>query len=192
LTKLHRLTFGVLVMSGTVMAQPATAPVGPVPGAAASGDATAQQAPLTPQQMVDEAAKLKEAMTGVMKRMEVLQDTARRQKDIIKLNCVASKMVQAKANVNISEQANASLQESISRADTEGEAHEFTRLTIIHQKVMVLGAEAENCIGEDLSFVGATRVDVEVDPNIPKDDPTLPPTPVLDVTRPPPTASVFI
>ena len=38
-----------------------------------------------------------------------------------------------------------------------GRTHEFTRLTIINQKVLVLGAEAENCIGEDLSFVGATQ-----------------------------------
>jgi hypothetical protein len=47
-----------------------------------------------------------------------------------------------------------------------------------------LGAEAENCIGEDLSFVGATRVDVDVDPNIPQNDPTQPPAPGIDIERP--------
>ena len=55
----------------------------------------------------------------------------------------------------------------------------------MNQKVTVLGAEAENCIGEDLSFVGATRVDVEVDPNIPQYDPTQPGSPFIDITRPP-------
>ena len=65
----------------------------------------------------------------------------------------------------------------MTRADEGERTHEFTRLTIVNQKVLVLGAEAENCIGEDLSFVGATKVDVEIDPNIPMYDPTQPPGP---------------
>ena len=78
----------------------------------------------------------------------------------------------------------ASLQEGVAKNDEGSETHEFTRLTIVNQKVTVLGAEAENCIGEDLSFVGATRVDVEVDPNIPQYDPTTPGSPFIDITRP--------
>ena len=72
----------------------------------------------------------------------------------------------------------------MTRADEGERTHEFTRLTIVNQKVQVLGAEAENCIGEDLSFVGATRVDVEIDPNIPQYDPTQPPAPGIDIERP--------
>ena len=114
-----------------------------------------------------------------------LQDQAKREKDIIRLNCVTDKLVQARVNVNIGEQSMASLQESVTRSDAGESTHEFTRLTIVNQKVTVLGAEAENCIGEDLSFVGATRVDVEVDPNIPQYDPTQPGSPFIDITRPP-------
>ena len=76
--------------------------------------------------------------------------------------------MQAKVNINIAEQAMTTLQESIARADEGARTHEFTRLTIVNQKVLVLGTEAENCIGEDLSFVGATRVDVEVDQGSPR------------------------
>jgi hypothetical protein len=97
---------------------------------------------------------------------------------------VTDKLVQAKVNINIAEQSMASLQENITRADEGGRTHEFTRLTIVNQKVQVLGAEAENCIGEDLSFVGATRVDVDVDPNIPQTDPTRPGDPHVDIDRP--------
>ena len=97
---------------------------------------------------------------------------------------MTDKLVQARVNINIAEQSMATLQESIARADEGERTHEFTRLTIVNQKVLVLGAEAENCIGEDLSFVGATRVDVEVDPNIPQYDPTQPPAPVIDINRP--------
>ena len=100
-------------------------------------------------------------MGEVLKRIQVLQDQAKREKDIIRLNCVTDKVVQVRVNISIAEQSMAALQEAVTRADEGERTHEFTRLTIVNQKVLVLGAEAENCIGEDLSFVGATRVDVE-------------------------------
>jgi hypothetical protein len=36
-----------------------------------------------------------------------------------------------------------------------------------------------------VSYVGQTTVDVEIDPNIPNEDPTQPQLPLPDVTRPP-------
>ncbi len=117
--------------------------------------------------MVNQSKDYFRAMGDIIKRIQTLQDQAKREKDIIRLNCVTDKLVQARVNVNIAEQSMATMQESIGRNDEGEQTHEFTRLTIVNQKVTVLGAEAENCIGEDLSFVGATRVDVEVDPNIP-------------------------
>ena len=96
-------------------------------------------------------------MGEVLKRIQVLQDQAKREKDIIRLNCVTDKVVQVRVNISIAEQSMASLQEAVTRADEGERTHEFTRLTIVNQKVLVLGAEAENCIGEDLSFVGATQ-----------------------------------
>jgi hypothetical protein len=114
--------------------------------------------------MVTQGQEYFRAMNDTLKHIQLLEETAVRQKDIIKLNCVKDKLVQGKVNMNIAEQAMTALQENIARADEGGRTHEFTRLTIVNQKVLVLGAEAENCIGEDLSFVGATRVDVEIDP----------------------------
>jgi hypothetical protein len=152
----------------------------------------AQKPNLTVDEMINQSRQYQQGMGQVLQRIQVLQETARKQKDIIKLNCVADKLVQTKVNVSIAEQAMTALQENIARADEGGRTHEFTRLTIINQKVTVLGAEAENCIGEDLTFVGATRVDVDIDPSIPRDDPTQPPTPVLGIDRPPPDRPVPI
>ncbi|HEY2729379.1 MAG TPA: hypothetical protein VGK52_05510, partial [Polyangia bacterium] len=142
-------------------------------GAATGGSAVPSQADiavkqrstLTPEEMTKQGNEYFKSMTEISKRISGLQEQSKRQKDIIRLNCVTDKLVQAKVNMTIAQQAMSALQENISRADEGGRTHEFTRLTIINQKVTVLGAEAENCIGEDLSFVGATRVDVEIDPN---------------------------
>jgi hypothetical protein len=161
-------------------------------GAATGGSATPSQADiavkqrstLTPEEMVKQGNEYFKSMTDISRRIAGLQEQSKRQKDIIRLNCVTDKLVEAKVNLTIAQQAMSALQENISRADEGGRTHEFTRLTIINQKVTVLGAEAENCIGEDLSFVGATRVDVEIDPNLPTTDVTQPPAPQIDIIRP--------
>ena len=77
------------------------------------------------------------------------------------------------------------------QGDDTARQHEFTRMSILYQKVVTLGTEAEQCVGEDVSYVGATRVDVEIDPSIPAADPTEPPLPVPIVDRPP-EASPFV
>jgi hypothetical protein len=161
-------------------------------GAAAGGPAVPNQADiavkqrssLTPQEMVKAGNDYFKNMNETLKRIASLQEQSKRQKDIIRLNCVTDKLVQSKVNITIAEQAMAALQESIARSDEGGRTHEFTRLTIVNQKVQVLGAEAENCIGEDLSFVGATRVDVEIDPNLPQTDVTAPGIPITIPERP--------
>ena len=172
-------------IASTVFAQgPAPAPIAP-PSAGAPADVSVKQRPtLTPEEMVNQSRDYAKSMNEVLKRIQVLQDQAKRDKDIIRLNCVTDKVVQVRVNISIAEQSIASLQEAVTRNDEGERVHEFTRLTIVNQKVQVLGAEAENCIGEDLSFVGATKVDVEIDPNIPQYDPTQPPAPGIDIERP--------
>ena len=172
-------------IASTVFAQgSAPAPLAP-PSAGAPADVSVKQRPtLTPEEMVNQSRDYAKSMNEVLKRIQVLQDQAKRDKDIIRLNCVTDKVVQVRVNISIAEQSIASLQEAVTRNDEGERVHEFTRLTIVNQKVQVLGAEAENCIGEDLSFVGATKIDVEIDPNIPQYDPTQPPAPGIDIERP--------
>jgi hypothetical protein len=188
LAKTPKFLLVSMLFASSVFAQPAAPSA--TPAAGGEVDISVKQRPtLSPQEMVQQGKEYFRNMNDTLVRIQTLQETARRQKDIIKLNCVTDKLVQAKVNINIAEQATNSLQETIARADEGGRTHEFTRLTIVNQKVLVLGAEAENCIGEDLSFVGATRVDVEVDPNIPQTDPTVPPLPIINLIRPPPASS---
>ena len=180
---INRLIAGTVLFSSSVFAQP-TAPTGApaspppaAPGAAQPGEvdiSVGQKPTLTGDEMISQSRQYQQGMGQVVQHIQALQETARKQKDIIKLNCVSDKFVQAKVNTSIADQALTALQENIAKSDEGGRTHEFTRLTIINQKVTVLGAEAENCIGEDLTFVGATRIDVDVDPNIPREDPTQP------------------
>jgi hypothetical protein len=177
-------------VAGTAFAQGG----GPAPdrsGQDQADVAVKQRSNLSPQEMQKQARDYFKNMNDIVKRITTLQEQSKRQKDIIRLSCVTDKLLESKVNITIAEQSMAALQENIARADEGGRTHEFTRLTIVNQKVLVLGAEAENCIGEDLSFVGATRIDVQIDPNIPQTDVTSPPDTVIDVTTRPAPASTM-
>jgi hypothetical protein len=71
----------------------------------------------------------------------------------------------------------------------EGAAlHEYTRLTIVNQKVEVLQNEGQTCVGAELNYIGATRVEVEA-PALPLGvtEPSLEPPPL----ERPPAASTY-
>jgi hypothetical protein len=126
-------------------------------------------------------------MNDIVKRMVQLQEIARRQKDVIRLNCVNDKLLQLKQLQNIADQARNNMQEAIARGDEDSRYHEFGRITIAYQQGQVLSNEADNCIGEDLTFLGQTTITVE-EPNVPE-DPTLQQGPDFPIVQPLPVAS---
>jgi len=134
--------------------------------------------------MINQSREYRVRMTQLAQQVEGLAEAARKQKDVIRLNCVLDKLAQVKANLSIADSAFQTLQEVAARRDEGASVHEYTRITIVNQKVQVLGAEAQACVGEDLSYVGTTRVDVEVE-GIPPEDPTQPTPTRPDITRPP-------
>ena len=95
------------------------------------------------------------------------------------------KLIQIKGNLNLGEKLHNNLKTAAARNDDGARHHEFSKLTITYQKVVVLGQEAEACIGEDIAFVGETQVEVDVDPDITRDDPTDESPPPLPIIRPP-------
>lgn len=191
-----------MVASGLVLAQDAP-PADAGPPAAGPTETEVEETPadseldvpmrkkaqISPRDMATQGANYLAKMREILKRIVELQEIARRNKDVIKLNCVNDKLLQVKQLLNIGEAASKNMEAAVSRRDEEGRYHEFGRMTIAYQQVSVLGTEAENCIGEDLSFLGPTEVTVE-EPEQP-DDPTAEPTPEFPVVEPPPVASPF-
>lgn len=117
---------------------------------------------------------------------EKKKELALQQKDLIKLNCLNEKISQGQGHVKEAEQALSALSEAIGRDDSEERVHELSRIRIYYQKVLVLSAEAENCAGEEASYVGGSQIEVEVDPTVPQGDPTDPGLPAPNFTMPPP------
>ena len=192
MTRSIKLVFASMLFGQVVVAQPApTAPDNPPTAPAAGTDVglggVRQRPTLSPQEMVAQAREYRGRLDQIQKTVQALADQARKQRDVIRLNCLVDKLAQLKANTGIADDAVRALDEAAAKRDEGAAMHEYTRVTIVHQKAQVLGSEAQACIGEDLTYVGATRVDVEVE-GVPPDDFTQP-GPNRPVVDRPPSAS---
>lgn len=145
------------------------------------------RAQISPEDMRAQIAKYQQQLDETLRRVVQLQDVARHNKDVIRLNCVNDKLLQLKQLMNIADQARNNFEEAIARGDEQGRYHEFGRVTIVAQQAQSLAGEAENCVGEDLSYIGQTQVTVE-EPELP-DDPTVVDGPDFPIVEPLPVAS---
>jgi hypothetical protein len=157
-----------VVFATVALADPGGAAMapGPVPGAAPGLPMPSPAESLTLSK--DMLTKMRDRLTRVKK----LLAEARQQKDIIKINCVTDKMVQIQGHISVAEKSTEGLGEAVTRQDTAESEHQFSRVSIVHEKVLGLAAEAENCVGEDMNFVGEQRSELTIDPSIPPEDPT--------------------
>jgi hypothetical protein len=133
------------------------------------------KASLSPREMATETKRILGEMEGFHARVLMLQASARKSKDVIKLNCVNEKLLAVKQLLNIAEAAENDLNEAIASSDSDAQVHQYSQVKLAHERATSERDEAEGCIGEEIIFVGPTEVDVD-GPAMP-DDPTDDPNP---------------
>jgi hypothetical protein len=101
------------------------------------------------------------------RHIQHLQQVARQEKDVIKLNCVNDKLVQAKPQMNI---VDAKEQELDAGGDTERMAA-FETILQAADSLRKLREESDQCIGEPITFSGGESSNSFTGPHAP-DDPT--------------------
>jgi hypothetical protein len=114
------------------------------------------------------AARMEQESATVRRQL----DQARLGRDVVRSLCLSDKLSQVDVAARSAKDRQAALQAAVQRGDTELANHEFTILTVLRQRADQLGAEANQCIGEEVAFVGQTQVVTVVDPNMPGDDTT--------------------
>jgi len=176
-----------IVATGVAVAQ------GPVPSPRTPPAAVAlEKASEVPDsQKLERSTQALSVMRDVLRQVIGKVEEARRTKDVVKLNCANEKLTQIKGLLRISEQADVSLQESLTRREVSTSEHEYTKVMIARQKVGQLRSEAEECIGQ-LAFRTDENLFVEVEEpeNLPGGDPTRPPPPDDIFVRPPPASPI--
>jgi len=174
-------------------AGPATAQQG-APAASGSADA---QVGFSQKAQLSIADELTQADAG-LSRMDQVSGTVRRQlesarqsRDAVKTLCLNDKLSQIDVATRSARDRETALQAAAQRNDAELANHEFTIMTVLRQRAEQLSSEANQCIGEEVAFVGQTQITEEISPNLPQTDVTdFPSTDGLGIfVAPPPPMS---
>jgi hypothetical protein len=150
-------------------------------GATFALDAGAGAVPPPANSQIDFTADIE----GMYTRVKAMAAAALQKKDITRLNCLNDKKQRIEALSKLYRESYVNAAKARAMSDTAAESHEKDRMGILYQKIVALMTEADGCVGDEASYIGNTTVGLEIDPNIPNDDPTEPPLPLPDVTRPP-------
>jgi hypothetical protein len=195
--------FLLLVAPAALAADPVPGPAAATPAPAVpAAAATAPAAPTAPApieekltiggpEMLRQGQEYRQQIQGIVFQIQSQSEQAKRDKDVIRLNCLLDKSTQVRVNATILDQSLQSLQDAVSRRDEGAQLHEYTRITIINQKAQVLRTEADACVGAETNYIGATKVLVEVPQGI-SDKPDDPPPSDPPIVPPPPVVSPYL
>ncbi len=168
------VALGVAGVGAVASAQAQSGP--PQPAApAATVDANIgfeRRAELSPQQQEVAASALLSQMQATATTTQRMLGQARLARDVVKTLCLNDKLSQVDVASRSAADRKASLHAAVARNDRELSNHEFTILAVLKKRADQLAVEANQCIGEEAAFVGATNVQTTVDTNLPFGDPT--------------------
>lgn len=162
--------FALLVGHGIAAAQ-AQGQVAPQPPDATAG--LTRQVNLSPQEQLVQTEGFISRMSGTRENMRQALEKARLQRDVVKTLCLNDKMNQTDVAIRSARERRESLAAAVQRADGDLSNHEFTILGVLRQRVDQLGAEANQCIGQEAGFVGESAVSFTVDPGMAPDTSTF-------------------
>jgi hypothetical protein len=113
--------------------------------------------------------RLDQASGAVRRQLE----RARTARDVVKSLCLNDKLSQIDVAGRTAKDRQGALQAAVQRGDAELANHEFTIMTVLRQRSEQLVSEANQCLGEEVAFVGQTQVTAEINPNLPAEDNTM-------------------
>ncbi len=162
-----------------------------IPGRGYSQDKPEPEKRLSDKEMLSKSQEHLKKMRNIYKEILSLLEEARREKDVVKINCINENLTAIKALLKIAEQADVALQEAIIKKDEIVIQHEYEKVEIAYQKAKSLNQEANACAGKISMTPGETRVEVEEPKDITERDPTEEPKLDIIVVERPPRASPY-
>jgi hypothetical protein len=140
---------------------------------------------LSPRQLLVRANRYLATINNIRVQIENFLAQARRERDIIKINCLREKLARVNALLQTYKARLRNLKRAIREEDRDQAYHEYSILSVLVERAKIIAKEAQGCVGKDLEVYERTRVIIETDLAIPKEDPTKEPPPRVIVERPP-------
>jgi hypothetical protein len=181
------LGLAVALTMGTAVAQ-----TGGTPSSGTGNPADAQvgfqkKPQLTPAEQLEDGGNKIGKMEGISNTVRHMLEQARTQRDVVKVLCLNDKLNQIDVAIRSARDRRDALKAAANRNDTELANHEWTILNVLEQRSEQLGAEANQCIGEEAVLIGASQTNMTIDPTLPPDmqETQYPPTDPSMVNEPP-------
>lgn len=145
----------------------------------------------TPEQILADAQGSLDKMEAAADNVGRMLRQARVSKDVVKTLCLDDKLNQMNVAARSAADRVASIEAAAKAGNRERVAHDNAVLEALAARGSALSAEANQCIGEESGVLGATVLELTIDPAIPKEDTAIPATPVI-ISSPPVAASPTI
>jgi len=166
-----KLGLAITFLATSVFAAPGQGGTGAGSGAKAQMNfAKSSQLSLTEQ--LNQVANYNTKMVSIQASVAKKAAQAKKDGDLVKLDCINSKKASIDANVQVGAAVAKAFASGGVRADESQRNFQFSKITIAHLNTVVLGGEADACIGEDLAYVGKTKTTTTQDESITKKDTT--------------------
>jgi hypothetical protein len=162
------LTVGLGVASAQ-QAQPEPAAAVASPPVAAPAEVT-----LTPTQMFEKAKVSLDQMEAGAETIQRQLREARQARDVVKALCLDDKLTQMNVAKRTAGERVSSLEAASRTGNTERSRHEYAVISALSERAQSLSAEANQCLGEDMGYLGESRLTMTVDPNVADADPSIP------------------
>jgi hypothetical protein len=98
-------------------------------------------------------------------------EQARAARDVVKTLCLNDKLNQIDVANRSANDRMTNLTSAVQAKDKDRSRHEFMMIQVLKDRVVQLVKEAAQCIGEEAGFIGESQITLQVDPNIPDNDP---------------------
>ena len=137
----------------------------------------------TSEQMMILAPKYAADMESAIEHAQDVRIMAYRSHDIIRMTCIDDKVTQMKTLEKLASPRMMMMRTF--KAEPIVMRVEFDVISQVHDRVTVLGAEVDSCMGDNLDSVSAGRIHEENLFTTDINDPTRPPMPIQAIDRPP-------
>jgi len=124
---------------------------------------------MTPQQMLQKADTYLQGMEQGASSVRRQLEQAREARDVVKVLCLNDKLNQINVAVRTASERRGSLSSAAERNNADRARHEFTVIEVLHNRLLTLVKEANQCIGEEIGFAGEARLTVSGDSVFPEE-----------------------
>jgi len=133
---------------------------------------------LTNEEILAQAETISRRAGQLAERLSKMLDEARRDRDIMRANCINRKLTEVNANIRNVEQRARALRDAITAGDGARKSHEYTVLTVLSQKLEQLDQEATQCLSQIVYEPSASQIVSTISANMPNGnsnpDPSFP------------------